>query len=185
LHEKHYRWRAAHIGAHKHVGVKSETDVMAETSFNNASQAAVPCSARARWSAPRVEVLAITPFLADQVLLRKLLADTGWDLGIIPEFETATAHLLAHPITVVLCDRDLPGFDWHDTLEILTSIAQASAVILLSSVVDEYLWAEVIQNGGFDVIAKPFRQQELVETIKFALFYHRWSWLERIERVRR
>jgi hypothetical protein len=64
----------------------------------------------------RVEILAVavTPFLHDQVQLRKLVPGSHWQLGIVAEFEAAAARLQAHPATVVLCDRDLPGFDWDD-----------------------------------------------------------------------
>lgn len=167
-------------------GLSEKAMSLAKAVFSNAARRQHSTRHRSAWAnrseSDDDQILAITPFLADQVVLRQLITETGWKLGIIPEFEVAIARLQTHFSPVVLCDRNLPGFNWRDTLEILTSVASPSAVILMSAVVDEYLWDEVIQNRGFDVIAKPFRQEELIETIRFALFYRHWSCLDRIPR---
>lgn len=44
--------------------------------------------------------------------------------------------------------------------------------MLISPVADDYLWNEVVSNGGYDVLAKPLRQQDVLRAVKFA-----WSYL--------
>ena len=44
--------------------------------------------------------------------------------------------------------------------------------MLISPVADDYLWNEVLSNGGYDVLAKPLRQQDVLRAVKFA-----WSYL--------
>ena len=80
--------------------------------------------------------------------------------------EQALAAIHSTPASILILDRDLAGPDWRPTLRRLAS--QAPCVILASHVVDDYLLEEVIQNGGYDVVAKPFREREVTHIIEFA-----------------
>ena len=68
---------------------------------------------------------------------------------------------------IVLYDRDLPG-DWRGAIQRLPQGCGARCVILASFVADDYLWEEVIRLGGYDVLPKPFRDDEVIHTIEFA-----------------
>lgn len=92
----------------------------------------------------------------------------GWSLTITETLEEALTAIRATPTVVVILDRDLAGPDWRPSLRRLASEANCPSVILASQVVDDYLLEEVIQHGGYDVIAKPFREQEVTHTVEFA-----------------
>jgi len=73
----------------------------------------------------------------------------------------------SHPC-VVVCDRDLADCDWRDVLGVTAALPNPPPVIVTSRLADEYLWAEVINLGGFDVLAKPLDKQEVSRVLNFA-----------------
>jgi DNA-binding NtrC family response regulator len=72
---------------------------------------------------------------------------------------------------IVLCERDVPGMEWQDAVRILASAAPRPCVILTSSVVDDYVWREIVTRGGYDVLAKPLRRDDAVRAIRLAMTY--------------
>jgi len=43
-----------------------------------------------------------------------------------------------------------------------------ACVILVSGVVDAYLWDEVVRKGGFDLLPKPLRKEGVIRTVRLA-----------------
>jgi len=85
-----------------------------------------------------------------------------------------------HPC-VVVCERDLADCDWKDVLEVTVSLPDPPPVIVTSRLADEYLWAEVLNLGGFDVLAKPLDRQEVSRVLNFA-----WEhWVDQTYRAER
>jgi len=72
---------------------------------------------------------------------------------------------------VILCDRDLPGEDWREVVEILARPPQRTCIILISKVVDDYLWNEAVKRGGHDVLPKPLREEDVVRAVRLAWSY--------------
>ncbi len=72
---------------------------------------------------------------------------------------------------VILCDRDLPGADWREAVQVLATSSRGACVILLSSVLDDYLRDEVGRKGGHDVLSKPLREDDVVRAVKLAWTY--------------
>lgn len=70
---------------------------------------------------------------------------------------------------VIFCDRDLPETEWREAVLTLAALPHRPIVILLSEVADEYLWSEVFRIGGFDVLVKPLRAEDVRRAIKLAL----------------
>jgi len=125
---------------------------------------------------PDVSVLSISRSGPDKELLHQALAGTHWRIVTARDCHEGLRILLTRRIPVVLYDRDLPGLPWCQNLKLLSSLSPA-CVILVSRVSDSYLWDEVIQQGGFDVLAKPFRREELIRTLNFALKHWRAGWI--------
>jgi DNA-binding response OmpR family regulator len=72
---------------------------------------------------------------------------------------------------VILCDRDCPGRDWREVVRMLASVRPRPAIVLVSKVVDEFLWQEVVRHGGYDVLLKPLREEEVLRCLKLACAY--------------
>lgn len=72
---------------------------------------------------------------------------------------------------VVLCEREVPSLEWHDAVRILASAVPRPCVILISRVVDDYVWKEIVAKGGYDVLASPLREADATRCIRLALAY--------------
>jgi len=94
-----------------------------------------------------------------------------WNLLFVATREEARTVLDKVKAPVILCDRDLPGNGWRATVEDLASSPQHACIILVSGVVDTYLWNEVVLKGGFDVLPKPLREDEVVRAVRLAWSY--------------
>jgi len=118
-----------------------------------------------------VKLVAVTQNPDESAALRQIAANYGWTISIVESSDAAVAVLNEQPTPLVICDRDLPGEAWRDVLAKIAAQPQAVCVLLASSVVDDYLWRQVIRHHGYDVVAKPFQPEELRRAVTFA-----WSW---------
>ena len=119
-------------------------------------------------SSRRVTVLSVTSRREDHNQLRELFHHTNWTL-----IESATCVAAGESISrneahVVLCETDLPDGDWKDVLELVRKADPVPQLIVTSRFADDRLWAEVLNLGGYDLLEKPFRREELVRVISLA-----------------
>lgn len=101
--------------------------------------------------------------------LESILARPDWDLISVADVDNAARVLRVNRGRIVLLDRDGAGAAWRTVLERLAESSRGASILLVSRVSDDYLWNEVIQAGGYDVVTKPFRKHELLTAIHFAL----------------
>ncbi|MBV9082584.1 MAG: hypothetical protein JOZ62_07915 [Acidobacteriaceae bacterium] len=127
----------------------------------------------------RLEFLAVLGTSRDQETVAEFASESKWDFTIVSTLEAAHARLHAALPAVVLLDRELLGEDWRPQVCLFArpgaepGIAglPASCVILASPVMDDYLFDELIKQGGFDLIAKPVRADELRRIGSLAVAY--------------
>jgi len=74
-------------------------------------------------------------------------------------------------IQIVLLDRDLAENDWRRVMTTYAAESSRACVLLVSNVVEDYLWNEVVSHGGYDVLSKPLRQVEAARTVRLARSY--------------
>jgi DNA-binding NtrC family response regulator len=67
--------------------------------------------------------------------------------------------------SIVLCDRDLQGCSWQQTMLALLSVRRHTCFILLSSVEESNLRNEVVYKGGFDILVRPFRKEQVLSLL--------------------
>ena len=77
-------------------------------------------------------------------------------------FREASGHLSNAGNPVVICERSLPDGEWKDLL------GKTPRLIVTSHAADEALWAEVLNLGGYDVLAQPFDEQEVRRVLTMA-----------------
>ena len=111
--------------------------------------------------------------------LEEIASKCNWRLCLASTPLEAGKQLQEQTIGVILCDRDLPGNDWRNHIAYLLRSAPNSCVILVSGVNDEYLWEEVIRNGGYDVLTKPFQASQVVPAVTLAWSYWKQYALKR------
>ena len=135
----------------------------------NGSGPAVPAD-----DASPVRVLAVTQNASDWNALHRVADECGWTLFWAHSCEAALTVLSHYVIPIVIYDRDLPGEEWKAALRRISLYRQPVCILLASSVSDEYLWREVVQHQGFDVLPKPFQPERLVRTVKVACSWRGW-----------
>ena len=114
-------------------------------------------------------VLSVSPLDADHLSLQTIIGDSTWMiLYKARDLVSALVLLQRHDIAVVLCERDLWPGSYIDVLEYLNALPNAPSLVVASRLADERLWAEALNLGAWDVLAKPFDRNELVRSVKSA-----------------
>lgn len=119
--------------------------------------------------------LSVSPQKGDHLLLRKIFERSNWELFEADCLASALRILYRHNIDVVLCERDLPLNTWTDMWDDLSAFPNAPALIVTSRFADDRLWAEALNLGAYDVLAKPFDEREVVRVVSSAWQHHQHS----------
>jgi DNA-binding response OmpR family regulator len=128
----------------------------------------------------RVAVLSVSPLPEDHLALERIFdhfasdpcRKFGWQVWKEATLPRALAALKQTPASVVLCERDLPGGNWRDLLEYATRLDDPPMIVITSRHADDYLWAEALNLGAYDVLAKPFCAAEVIRVLSIAAM--RW-----------
>ena len=129
-------------------------------------------------------ILSVSPHEADHNSLETIFEHSSWHVLRADNALDALLLLDRHDISVVLCERDLRQGRWTDVLEYIQTLACPPSLIVTSRAADIQLWAEALNLGAQDVLAKPYYAREVVRSIKLA--WAQWySQKERIMRSRR
>ena len=124
-------------------------------------------------------ILSISPIIDDHFALGRIFDGgvsaelaSGWPLSPTLSLSSGAAALRKSEFAVVLCERDLAPGSWKDLLPILAGLANPPLLIVTSRHADNYLWAEALNLGAYDVVAKPFDRDEVVLAVSLACL--RW-----------
>ena len=132
-----------------------------------------------------VTVLLVSPMAEDHTSLTAVFdrvekipgANSEFILRPCASVEAATAAMSQARIPIVVTERDLPGASWRDILDRALLLPGSPVLIVTSRLADEYLWAEALNLGAYDVLAKPFDAQEVIRVIGSA--WRHWTDLHR------
>src|SRR3954471_3987955 len=115
-----------------------------------------------------VKALAIGSFEQDRPLLQDIFRNLGWTLFEASNHRHAMQHLQRHAIEVVIAESDVPNWNWKKVLSDLRRLAQPPQLIVASRTADDYLWSEVLNIGGYDVLPQPLERDETERVIAAA-----------------
>ena len=101
-----------------------------------------------------------------------LCPDARWRLKACPSLPCSVKVLKKSKIAIVLCDCDLGEGVWIQMLEELRRLPVEPFLIVTSRLADDHLWAEALNLGAYDVLAKPFDPNEVVRILSLACL--RW-----------
>ena len=128
-----------------------------------------PNGSCSRLSQPkRFRILSIGAKSEDYHALRAILNDPLWQITKANTCKEAIARLSRRYVPVAVCEYNLPDGSWRDILNHMAELADPPVLIVTSRQADEHLWAEVLNLGGFDILAEPFRESEVVYAIAAA-----------------
>jgi hypothetical protein len=78
------------------------------------------------------------------------------------------AYLRGNDTPVVICERDLADGNWKLVLNGFDGLPMPPNLIVTSRLADDELWAEVLNLGGYDVLAQPFDTEEVYRIVFLA-----------------
>ena len=133
-----------------------------------------------------VPVLSISPMDEDQFFLQDILNRLQSTLDPCRRFTVNSCATLAAGLAalrkrqfeVVICERDLLPGSWKDVLDQVTILPDPPSLIVTSRHADERLWAEALNLGAYDVLAKPFDRTEAMRVVGAA--WRAWGGLMRL-----
>jgi DNA-binding response OmpR family regulator len=114
-------------------------------------------------------VLAIFPRDEDQVSLARILAHSNWTLTLLKSFRETQIALRKTLPGVVISDSSLSdGHCWRDLLIEIETMEDPPLLIVADRLADDRLWAEVLNLGAHDLLAKPFDKREVLYAVSTA-----------------
>jgi DNA-binding response OmpR family regulator len=108
-----------------------------------------------------VRVLSVSPNLEDHAILRRILHGLPWEVSAVANCKEAIGRLSREPVSLIFCESVLEDGTWKNILGYIRKDAHAPLLIVTSRVADDFLWAEVLNLGGYDVLAKPLNPKEV------------------------
>lgn len=125
---------------------------------------------------PRIALLLVSPEREDGLSLKRLLRHSGagqppfakWSVIRRTTTAAAMAELKTVRIPIVFCDHDASAGRWKTLVDKFVHLANPPLLVVLSRVADERLWAEALNLGAWDVLAKPLAKSDVDRTLHSA-----------------
>jgi DNA-binding response OmpR family regulator len=120
-----------------------------------------------------VSVLGVSPIEDDRVLLEHVFSHSNWRFDHVHSCAEAVAFARRGGVSVIITAAELPDGSWRDLFNALKEQPAPPRIIVASHLADDKLWAEVLDTGGYDVLGKPFDQQEVIRVVSLA--WRQWK----------
>ena len=133
-------------------------------------------------SSTPVTLLSVSPDADDHTVLAAIFDRSEYSVRSCATVKSAIAALSQAQIPIVVTERDLMVGSWRDILEHIFLFPDRPTLIVTSRLADEYLWAEALNLGAYDVLAKPFDASEVMRVVASA--WRHWTDLRRRIQVR-
>ncbi len=118
---------------------------------------------------PSVSALLVGEYdVGDRLLVRDVFQRCGWRLFEALEKRRAAMCLDCNAVQVVIAESDVPNWSWKTLLQDLQQRTCPQQLVITSRTADESLWAEVLNLGGYDVLARPLGSEELERVVAAA-----------------
>ncbi len=107
--------------------------------------------------------------------LRRILGHSRWTVLRARDLAEAGPELKRAGALVVVCEAALPDGTWKDVLDHASRRVTPPPVVVAAGNADERLWMDVLNGGGYNVLGRPFREQEVFRILSLAWLRHRDS----------
>lgn len=124
----------------------------------------------------RITVLSVSPVEEEHAALSRILESSNSPMCPEAQWMLETAYTLPDAVSaleslrpsLVVCETHLGGATWRDLSDHLAALPEAPFLIVASRLADEYLWAEALNLGAYDVLVKPFDPGEVIRSLSQA-----------------
>jgi DNA-binding NtrC family response regulator len=124
-------------------------------------------------SSPLVTVICFLPEDQDRPLMMDLCRRHQWEAFFATSREEAEWALQELKPQIMLFDRDVAGSDWREFVTRFAARSSGACIMLVSKVIDDNLWNDLVSSGGYEVLRKPLRDDEVSRAVRMAWSY--WS----------
>ncbi len=107
----------------------------------------------------RSSILAVGFDKQSRGILQRATARLGWRLATVSTVSGATCILAGSQAPVIVSEEALPDGTWKDLLDF------SSKVIVVSRLADETISADVLEHGGYDVLASPLEERAVLHAL--------------------
>jgi CheY-like chemotaxis protein len=123
-----------------------------------------------------ITVLSVSTAESDHAALERTFRDSSLTLypncrlALQPSHTVASALavLRRKRVPIVLCDRDEHPDSWREIIRATKELAAPPCVIVTSRMADDRQWAEILNAGAFDLLAKPFEKSNVIRILQSA-----------------
>ena len=123
-----------------------------------------------------VTVLSVSPSNADHAALCSILQETKpsidtncrWIVHPASSVASTAEALAQQEVPIVISGDNLHPATWQAILDFISTLPDPPLFIVASRLADERLWAEALNLGAWDVLAKPFDRQEVKRVVASA-----------------
>jgi DNA-binding NtrC family response regulator len=120
----------------------------------------------------KARILSISGSRADHSALRRIIDDTQWEITTAGNCREAQRKLPYIGALVIFSESSLPDGTWKDVLELTSTLDEPPVLVVTSRLADDFLWSEVLNLGGYDVLLKPLVKDE-VWSVLASIWSHR------------
>ncbi len=121
-------------------------------------------------------VLSVSPISDDHTCLHQIFPSSestpctrsNWNLFTTAGLNSAIDAMKKERVAVVICERDLGMDSWREVLDHVSRLPEPPLLIVASRLADNRLWAEALDLGAYDVLAKPFDPTEVLRVVRSA-----------------
>jgi DNA-binding NtrC family response regulator len=124
--------------------------------------------------------LLVSSFSYDHRYFESLFSRTKWNLLRAETAAEALEILRKRIVPVIIADERIDPGGWKGLLDEIRRLPYTPRLIVACLLATDALWADVLSCGGYDILARPFEQQEILHSISMGWL----SWKETAERVR-
>ncbi len=92
----------------------------------------------------------------DCAALRQALANSNYQLYEAADCREACSFLASNHAPVIVCGCHPASSEWREFAQYIAGLPEPPVFVAASRLADDSLWAEVLNQGGFDLLASPF-----------------------------
>lgn len=115
-----------------------------------------------------VTVLLVSPEERDHRYFQSLFSQTNWTLHGAYSSADAIEMLSSQAIPVVVAEERLSGGGWREILRAAENLPAPPKTVVAALLAEPALLAEVLDLGGYDVLAQPFDAREVLHCLSMA-----------------
>lgn len=116
----------------------------------------------------RLRILILRVPLSDVFLLERLAKHQAWEIRFTPSSQEGFRLASQSHFELILCDCNQAEYHWRGVIERLAASSPQSCILLVSPVSDDYLRRDVLQQGGHDVLVRPFGEESALHSVQAA-----------------